>query len=200
MTEIDLGAKAEQQSARQESIRSQLRNQRIDEQMNDYLKAGIVDEVAYVERDQNDEHSLKSGDAVFKLKMQYRDQGFDFQTAPVWDETGEIIGYRCFTINPELSQEQAQRKEEIEFVAEKRFQNSWQYEIEEQELYFQKEVEHGSMVYLGQLNDDDYFSMRNDLNIPFGNIETLPVFDEKGNANSTQQKVYVYTGGVSSEI
>ncbi|MDW3651011.1 MAG: hypothetical protein R8P61_28295 [Bacteroidia bacterium] len=190
--EVDPGIRSEQRDLRDEGIRSNLKNQRIDEQMKAYIDAGIATEVDFLERDSNDVHSSKIGDKIFSLKMKYREQGLDFQTASVWNETGDVTGYRCFTINRELSQEQIERQEEIEFIAEKRYQRGWQYEIEERERGYQGEVEAGNMVYLGQLSDAEYFSIRRELAIPFGDIETLPTFDELGNPESDQQKVFVY--------
>lgn len=132
------------------SIKGWELNRRNSLMLKELIQNGLVEEVSYFS---NQEKEMS--DSAFIENMQ---NGFKVRSIPVF-ENGEIIGHKYYRELNNISNEQQQKKQDIESKYVNEASQSWFYREQEKEKILNQKVTSGEMVYLGTVSTDEHITM-----------------------------------------
>ncbi len=188
--EISVGELIERHHKEEQPIKSKLRNDLTSRWLKESSDNGLIEELGYFPLKYKD-NGMIDDDDFDKVYFAQDHEKYYVHTLPIWSEDGEVKGYICFREQKQQDEEKKEIQKEIGIKYEKEINNEWLLVEQERDKILQQKVREGKMVYLGELTDNEYISLRKK-GIPAGNFEKVVLFDENQAYINDRHKVYAY--------
>lgn len=187
---FSIGELVEQNHKDDQKIKSKLRNSLTSRWLKESSGSGLIEELGYFSLKRGDDGMIDNTE-FDKVYFSKDNEAYFVRTVPIWGEDGEVEGHVCFREKKEQPEEKKELKNEIEIKYEKENDNEWLLTEQERDRILQGKVKSGEMVYLGELTDDEYMSLRKK-GVPMGNFEKVVLFDENQDYIRDKHKVYAH--------
>ncbi len=169
------------------AIEAKVTAARLNARFKKYAEQGLLkEEIGYFPKDSD--VNLETSKKLEDVYLENTEADYFVQVVPVFDKDNRYTGNKLFRVKNRIAKEKEKIKLQLDLEYQEEDNHRWFYEEQEKEKKLREKVKNGEMVYLGEINFDNYLKLKKDF--PPLDTEEIWVFDENKNPIRDNMKYY----------